>query len=144
MAKRKINGKDILLFIDPTGSTSYKTVVCLTSNSLNRTTGTESAASKCGPDIAPGDQTITVPFAGQIVYEAEATELASQSLHSLWQNSTTIGWKQSPATPKDGDVTYSGTGWISELVETFDATGRATFTGTISVIGNVTQTVTES
>lgn len=142
MAQRTVNGKDILLFIDPSGGTDYKTIVCLTDNSLTRTTGIESANSKCGPDSGPGDQTQSISFAGQIVYEAETGKIASHSMHSLWSSSTSISWKMSTATPVSGDVVYSGAGWISELTEGAPVNGRATFSGTISVTGTITQTVT--
>ena len=136
---RKINGKDILLFIDPAGATDYDTVVCLTSNGLNRSTATEDASSKCGPDVGPGSQTITIPFAGFVVVEPGTGRMSSPSMNDLWKNSTNIGWKIGPVTPTTGDVTYTGTGWISNLDETFDQNGRATYTGTIQVTGNITQ-----
>lgn len=142
MAQRNINGKDILLFIDPLGGTAYDTMVCLTSNGLVRNTAVETATSKCGVDSAPGEKTITIPFAGTIVFEPATGKTSSGDLHSLWEGDTTIGWQIGPATPVTGDVLYEGTGWISDLTETYDATGRATYTGTINVIGTVTQTVT--
>ena len=141
MAQRKVNGKDILLFIDPAGGTSYKTLICLTDNSLARSTGIESANSKCGPDSGPGDKTQSISFSGQVVYEA-TTDLQSSDLHALWSNSTDIGWKMGTATPATGDVVYSGNGWISELTESAPVNGRATFTGTISVTGDIVLTET--
>lgn len=142
MAQRKVNGKDVLLMIDPLGGTTYNTIVCLTSNSLQRTTGTESANSKCGPDSGPGEQNQTISFAGQIVYEPGSTKLSAHGLSDLWKNSTGITWKMGVASPVSGDVVQSGAGWISELSETYDVNGRATFTGTIVVTGDITETVT--
>ncbi len=142
MAKRKINGKDVLLFIDSTGAGStYDTVVCLTSTGINRTTGVESSASRCGVDSGPGDQTTTIPFAGFVVYEAETGEMANSDMNTLWKNSTEIAWKISTAAPVTGDVVQTGKGWISELNETYDQNGRASFTGTIQS-GDITTTVT--
>lgn len=140
MAQRKVNGKDILLFIDPAGGVDYKTLVCLTSNGLNRTTSIIDAASKCGPDSQAGPQTISVPFAGQIMVDPDADKASEGDLHDLWVNSTTIGWKIGPAVPVDGDVIYEGTGFISDLSSTQDMNG-ATFTGTIAVSGTPTMTI---
>jgi hypothetical protein len=140
MAQRKVIGKDILLFIDPAGGTEYKTLVCLTSNGLNRTTAITDAASKCGPDSQPGAQTISIPFTGQIMVDPETGKASEGDLHDLWANSTNIGWKIGPAVPVDGDIIYSGQGFISDLSSTQDMNG-ATFTGTIAVSGAVTKTI---
>lgn len=141
MAQRKVNGKDILLFIDPAGGVDYKTIVCLTSNSKKLATATLDAASKCGPDSQPGAQTISVDFTGQIVVMPDTGKVSEADLYNLWSNSTTIGWKMGPAAPVEGDVTYSGSGFISDLSDTYDMNG-ATFSGTIGVSGTPVQTIT--
>ena len=134
MAERKVNGKDILLFIDPAGGDAYSIVVCLTSNSKKLTTATLDAASKCGPDTRPGAQSVSVDFAGQVVVAPDAGRVSEGDLFDLWKNSTNIGWKQGPAAPVDGDVIYTGQGFISDLSDTYDMNG-ATFSGTIGVSG---------
>ena len=134
MAERKVNGKDILLFIDPAGGEDYKTVVCLTSNSKRLTTATLDAASKCGPDSRPGAQTVTVDFAGQVVVDPDTGRVSEADLYDLWKDTTNISWKISPAVPADGDVIYTGEGFLSDLSDTYDMNG-ATFTGTIGVSG---------
>jgi hypothetical protein len=141
MAERKVNGKDILLFIDPDGGTDYQTIVCLTSNSKKLTTAILDAASKCGPDSQPGAQTISVDFTGQVVVDPDAEKISEAGLYPLWSASTEIGWKIGPATPVEGDVSYTGQGFISDLSDTYDMNG-STFTGTIAVSGTPTQTIT--
>lgn len=141
MANRKVRGKDILLFIDPDGGTTYDTVVCLTSNSMNRTTATVDAASKCGPDSAPGEQSVSVEFQGQQVVENDTGKLSGANLHDLWQSAAQIGWKMGPASPITGDVIYEGKGFISDLGDTYDM-GSATFSGTLAVSGFPTKTIT--
>lgn len=140
MAQRKVIGKDILLFIDPAGATDYKTLVCLTSNSLKRTTSIIDAASKCGPDSQPGAQTISADFTGQVVVDPDTGKISEADLHDLWADSTTVGWKIAPAVPENGDVIYSGAGFISDLSDTFDMNG-ATFTGTLAVSGAITKVI---
>lgn len=139
MAQRKVNGKDILLFIDPAGGTDYKTLVCLTSNSINRTTSIIDSASKCGPDSQAGAQTVTVPFTGQVVVAPDTGKISEGDLEDLWNDSTQIGWKVGPVIPVYGDVIREGIGFISDLSDTYDMNG-ATFTGTIAVSGSVTKT----
>ena len=141
MADRKVNGKDVLLFIDPTGGTTYKTVVCLTSNSKKLATATLDAASKCGPDSQPGAQTVSVDFTGQVVVELSTGKVSEADLYTIWANSTKIGWKIGTAVPAEGDVIYTGTGFLSDLSDTYDMNG-ATFSGTIGVSGLPVQTIT--
>lgn len=140
MAERKVNGKDILLMIDPAGGEAYKTIVCLTCNSKKLTTAILDAASKCGPDSQAGAQTVLVDFTGQVVVDPDADRVSEGDLFPLWKNSTKIGWKIGPAVPTGGDVSYTGTGFISDLSDTYDMNG-ATFTGTIAVSGTPTQTI---
>lgn len=141
MAERKISGVDKLLFIDPAGGTDYSLVVCLTSQSLERTTNTIDAASKCGPDKLAGSQEITVNFEGQEVVSPDVNRVSEGDLHDLWADKTVIGWKYGVATPTDGDVSYVGTGFISDLSSDSGMDDPSTFTATIGVKGAITKIV---
>lgn len=140
MAERKVTAKSIFLFIDPTGGTDYKTLICLTSNSQKRVTSIIDAASFCGPDSQPGQQTVTVDFAGQRMLAPDEGHMADYELDDLWQTSQTIGWKLSPAIPVLGDVIYAGTGFISGKNDTNDMS-NTTFDGTLAVSGFPTKTI---
>jgi hypothetical protein len=140
MAQRIVSGKDILLMIDPAGGTNYDTIVCLTSNTIDRTTALVEAASKCGASSSPGAQTVNVTFSGQIVVDPDSGNIAQADLHDLWQSSDTIGWYMGPAVPVAGDVSYTGTGFIASLSDKYDMSG-ATFDGSIGVSGDVTKTI---
>jgi hypothetical protein len=142
--RREISGNDILLSIDPDGGTNYKLLVCLTSNSLERTTNVIDAASKCGPNKLPGVQDIKVPFTFYDVLDADAGEVSEDALHPLWANKTTISWKYGPAIPASGDVTYTGIGFIGSLNKADAQNSPSTITGTIEVKGTITQTITGS
>ena len=135
MADDKVDGKDILLFIDPTGGTNYSLIVCLDSNGLNRSSSTVDASSKCGPDQRAGAQTVVIPFSGQLVYNADTDHLSEGALNDLWADSTLIGWKVARATPVDGDEIYSGQGTITDLNATYDKNDVAKFDGSIGVSG---------
>lgn len=143
MAEHKINGTDVLLFVGLDGVT-YNTVVCLTSESVNRTTSVIDAKSKCGPDTLPGTQTNDIDFAGQVLADPDAGKTSTDELDDHWRNMTTIYWKVGKATPAIGDVTYSGTGFISDLKEDFAQDTVATFTGKISPYGLISKTTATS
>lgn len=142
--RRQIAGKDIILAIDPAAGTNYDLIVCLTSNSLERTTAVIDAGSKCGPELLPGIQSITMPFAFNDVFDTANGEISESALHPLWASSQTISWKFGPVTPVAGDVTYTGLGYISDLKTTAANNQQVQTTGTISVQGNITQTITAS
>ena len=134
MADRLVNGKDILFFIDPAGGTDYQLIVCLTSNSLNRATSVIDSASKCGPASTAGPTTVSIDLAGQVVVEPDTDHLAEADLNDLLFDDTVVGWKMGPAVPVTGDVSYSGTGFLSSLNATYDMNG-ATFSGTFQPSG---------
>lgn len=140
MAERKVTAKSIFLFIDLAGGVDYKTLICLTSNSQKRATSIIDAASFCGPDSQPGQQTITVDFAGQRMLDPTVDHIIDADLDEAWQDGRTIGWKLAPAVPVDGDIIYEGKGFISSKNDTNDMS-NTTFDGTIAVSGFPTKTV---
>lgn len=141
MAERKVNAKDILLFIDVAGGTNYQVVVCLTEQSFNLATEVIDSATKCGADKAPGNTEYTLDFQGQTLI-GEGTKVSAAVLFTLAQNSTTIGWKIGKAVPVTGDVSYEGQGFISKLDQSWPNTGKATFSASVGIEGVPTQTIT--
>jgi len=143
MAEHKINGTDVLLFIGLDGIT-YETVVCLTSESVTRTTNEIDAKSKCGPDKLPGTQDNQVTFEGQVMADPDSGRTSTDELDDHWREKTTIYWKVGKAVPTVGDVTYYGTGFISKLDEVFAQDAVATFSGAISPYGLISKTTATS
>lgn len=141
MAQRKVNGKDIFLFIDPAGGTDYSTIICLTTQSMKRATTIIDAASKCGPDSSPGAKTIGVDFSGHQMVSTDAGKISGADLHDLWVSSATVGWKMGPAVPQDGDPIYEGSGFVATLDDTYDLNNPATFSGSIGVYGTPSKTI---
>ena len=141
MAERKVNAKDILLFIDIAGGTSYEPVACLTEQSFNLATEVIDSATKCGADKAPGNTEYTLDFQGQTLI-GESTKVSAADLFTLAQNTTTISWKVGKAVPTAGDVVYTGSGFISKLDQSWPNTGKATFSASIGIEGVPTQTIT--
>ena len=142
MAERKVDGADVLLFIDTAGGTAYDTIVCLTSNSFNAALSEIDSKTKCGPDKAPGTASFEVSFEGQIVYSPDTDRLSAAALYTALTNKTAVGWKMGKASLVTGDVSYSGTAFISKLDQTFPEEGRATFSGSLGIYGTPTQTIT--
>jgi hypothetical protein len=142
--RRQISGIDILLQIDPLGGTNFDLIVCLTSNSLERTTTVINAASKCGPEKLPGVRSIQVPFAFNDVLDVNTGEISESDLHALWVNQTVFSFKYGKLTPAAGDVTYTGKGFLSDLKSSAAQNAAASTTGTIEVQGDVTQVKTGS
>jgi hypothetical protein len=138
MATHKLSGDDVILMISNDG-VSYDTMVCLTSNGITRATNEIDAKTKCGPDKLPGTQEITVNFEGQIVYDSGDVSL--EDLFTYWENKTTIYWKMGPASPQTGDITFSGSGFISALDDTYAMDSPGTFSGSIGVYGGMTMAV---
>lgn len=143
MAEHKINGTDVLLFIGLDGIT-YPTVVCLTSQTVSRTTNEIDAKSKCGPDKLPGTQDNGVTFEGQIMADPSGGRISVDDIDDYWRNKTTVYWKVGKAVPIIGDITYLGTGFISKLDDTYAQDAVATFSGAISPYGLIQKTTATS
>lgn len=147
MSEHKISGTDVLLFIDTSATppyTNYKTIVCLTTQSLTRTTTAIDAKSKCGPDTQPGTQANAITFEGQIIADPNGGTTSEDDLDDAWRNKTTVGFKMAKAVPIEGDVTYFGTGFISKLDDTFGLDAIATFQSEISIYGQISKTTATS
>ena len=143
MSEHKVAGGTMLLFIDPTGGTSYDTVVCLTSVGKSDSVNVVDASSACGPDKSPGTLEISYSFEGQHLQDPVTGKISGTSLRSLLRNKTTIGWKISPESPAIGDEIEEGTGYLSELSSTYAYDSVGTFSGTLQPYGTPTITVAD-
>lgn len=146
MAENEINGRDILIQIDPAGGTSYKTVVCLTSNTMTQSLTELDASSKCGNKWIPGKKfEATISGEGFLVDPdtGTPTNQGFSELYDLFENRTIIAIRFGVATPTTGDAVYTGDAFIQQLeavapddeLSTFSVTFRATeppFTQTIT------------
>lgn len=141
MAEHKVQGGNMLLFIDPNGGTDYDMVVCLTSVGVSMSVSTVDASSACGPDKSPGALEISYSFEGQHLQDPNIGSLSGTDLRILLNAEQTIGWKLSPETPVEGDEIQEGTGFISELSSTYAFDSVGTFTGTIMPYGTPTISV---
>lgn len=137
MAEREVTGNDIFLFIGTTAE-DLDTLVCLTTKSFNRTTETINSATQCGTSSGPGSKTADVSFEGVQMLDPDTNRISGYDLHDFWEESTKFYWKIAKAVPAEGDITYTGMGFLTSLSDTYGE-GNATFSGTISVSGNITK-----
>lgn len=135
MAEHKVQGGNMLLFIDPLGGTDYSTVVCLTSVGTSDSVSVVDASSACGPDKSPGTLEISYSFEGQHLQDPTGGQISGTDLRILLRSEATIGWMISPEVPEIGDEIQSGTGYLSELSSTYAFDSVGTFTGTIQPYG---------
>ena len=143
MSEHKVNGGDMLLFIDPLGGTNYDTVVCLTSVGIRDSVQPVDASSACGPDKSPGAVDMSISFEGQHLQDPNTGDISGTDLRILLRAEQTIGWKLSPLNPVAGDEIQEGTGYLSELSSTYSYSDVAVFSGTIQPYGLPT-TITQS
>lgn len=143
MAEHKLSGNDVLLFVGTDGN-NYNTVVCLTSNAITRATNEIDANTKCGPDKLAGVKSNGLTFEGQSMFDPSSNRVSVDDLDDYWRNTTTVYWKMGKAIPAVGDVTYSGTGFISQLDETFAQDTPSTFSGAIGIYGTIAKTTATS
>lgn len=136
MAEHKVTARSVLLYIDPAGGTDYDTVVCLTEITRADTRGTVEANSMCGPDKSLGPLEIGErTFTGFHLADPDSGKISGASLRTLLYAGTTVGYKIGPITPTEGDETETGTAFLSNLSDTYNADSDATFSGALQPYG---------
>ena len=138
MANTKTKSNEVLLFIDPAGSTAYKLIVCLEENSYKIASKEIDANSKCGPDISIGTIDTTLSLSGQVVKDPGTTEVNDFDLETVLRAATKVGWKFGKATPTTGDVVRSGTGYFVSLEVTAALDNVVKFSAELKASGTVT------
>ena len=117
MAETKVSGRDYILLADIDGDSTYKPVACLTSNSITSTLGTIDATSKCGDSYTPSPSfNQTIECEGFAIDETGTPAKDSyQQLYTAHAAKTQFAIKMGKASPSAGDITYSGTVFISNF-----------------------------
>lgn len=143
MAEDKKNGQEYILEIDPAGGTAYDTVVCLKSFDFNSEDAEIDASSFCGTEILPGTTTETIEFEGIQLFDPATGKVSGADLYATKKLKTKIGWRIKPVvTAITGDVTKVGTGYLTNISESYGLDEPITFSATIKVVGTATQTIT--
>ena len=146
MPNNEVNGRDIIITIDPTGGSSYKNVVCLTSNTITNSLTVLDASSKCGNKSIPGAKyEASISGEGFLIDPdtGSPTDQGYAQLYALFSQKAVVSIKFGKASPTAGDVTYGGTAYISELELVAADDELATFSVTFTCAAPpFTQTVT--
>jgi len=142
MAERKITANSYLLSIDGTGGTTYDNIVCLLNHSFSGTTETNDSSTFCGPDSSPGTVSSSIALTAVTMLVADTGHTSAPDIFTLWQDKTVFSWEIGPATPVSGDMVKTGMGYFSAYGESYDEGQFGQFSGTITVSGEVTQTIT--
>jgi hypothetical protein len=137
MAITPIEGKRYVILIDTanTGS-SYDLVVCLTSNSFERSANVIDASSKCGTAKLNGVKERTIQLEGNVQKAPDAGQITEGDLNDIFENDTKVAWLFGPENPEAGEVYYTGVDAIvSNLTLTAPQDGALTFSGTMQLNG---------
>jgi hypothetical protein len=135
MPETKVSARDYILLADIDGNATFKPVACLTSNSLTSTVNTIDATSKCGDEFQPGPSfTQSFECEGFAIDETGTPAKDSyQQLYAAHAARTVFAMKMGKATPTSGDITYSGSVWISNFDVNADDKDDVKFTATFVV-----------
>jgi len=117
MAETKVSARDYILLADIDNDGTFKPVACLTSNSLTSTVNTIDATSKCGDQFQPGPA-FNQSFRGEgfaIDETGTPAKDSYQQLYAAHAAKTVFAMKMGKASPTSGDITYSGTVFISNF-----------------------------
>ena len=135
MAETKVSGRDYILLADIDGDATFKPVACLTTNSFTSTNDTIDATSKCGNSYTPSPIfSQSFDCEGFAIDETGTPSKDSyQQLYAAHAAKTQFSMKMGKASPAAGDITYSGSVFISEFTVTADDADDVKFTATFVV-----------
>jgi predicted secreted protein len=137
MANNPTNGKRYVFGIDLTNTgASYDTVVCLTSNTFERSASVIDASSKCGTAKLNGVKDRTITLEGNVIFNPDANNVSEGVLNDAFENDTPFAWFFGPEAPLAGEDTYTGVdALISALTMTAGNDAALSFSGTVQLNG---------
>jgi hypothetical protein len=145
MAETKVSARDYILLADIDNDGTFKPVACLTSNSLTSTLNVIDATSKCGDQFQAGPSFNQSFRAEGFAIDETGTPAKDsyQQLYTAHAARTTFAMKMGKATPVAGDITYSGSVFISAFDVNAADKDDVKFTATFTVaLPPLTQTET--
>lgn len=133
MAERFVEAASIFVTIALTGQ-SQAQVYCLVSVTRNYTTNITDAASICNPAAkTPGTQDFTIDMTLQRVWDVDSGHYSELFLHNAMMNKDIVDFTIGPASPVTGDLVETGTGYITSMTKTDNATDRGNMDITITL-----------
>jgi len=143
MAEHKVTPGSVYLYISPTNDGNYDTVVCGETLTKDDSVAQIDASSQCGPDISPGELSLSRTFEGQHLQDPDTGKISGTSLRLLMYAKTLVGYKIATDPPQEGDELETGEGYITALSSSYSFTDKSTFSMTLNPSGTPTIT-TES
>jgi hypothetical protein len=131
--------------IDVTGLSSYKTLVCLRTSSVNTTVDSTTEQTNCGPLTSVADATMTLDFDAVCEVSPSGQQISYEDLITVMKLKTAVSVRvQSPAfTGSSAGAVYyhQFLGYITSLTWNQATTEFINFSGTITSTGDVDVTV---
>jgi hypothetical protein len=131
--------------IDVTGASSYKTLVCLASSSVNTTLDTASDQTNCGTLTSVGEPAVSVDFDAVCETAPTVSQISYEDLLAASINKTLISIRvQNPTVTgaSVGTVYYHAfSGYVTSLTLTQATADFIKFSGSISSTGTIDITV---
>ena len=131
--------------IDVSGGSSYKTLVCLASSSVNTTLDTASDQTNCGTLTSVGEPSISVDFDAVCETAPTVSQISYEDLLAASINKTLISIRvQNPTVTgaSVGTVYYHAfSGYVTSLTLTQATADFIKFSGSISSTGTIDITV---
>ena len=131
--------------IDVTGLTSYKTLVCLRTSSVNTTVDSTTEQTNCGPLTSVANATMTLDFDAICEVSPSGEQISYEDLITVMKLKTAVNVRvQSPAfTGSSAGAVYyhQFLGYITSLTWNQATTEFINFSGTITSTGDVDVTV---
>ena len=145
MSQHKVLPGSVYLYISPLNDGDYDTVVCGENLTKDDSVGEVDASSQCGPDISPGELTLSRTFEGQHEQDPDTGRISGTDLRILMYAKTLVGYKiaVTPDKAQAGDEIETGEGYITALSSSYAFNDKSTFSMTLKPSGTPTIT-TES
>ena len=144
MADIAIKGLNVILFIHD--GTDYLPIGCLTSNSTNESVETNTGTvTKCNPNPAPvlGAYSYTKSFDAEAIEDVStklSVEAAQKLMRSKAKAKESVYWKEVITYADESTKETFGEAFLTELPSEAPADGMVTFSGTLSGIGEISET----
>lgn len=141
MANTHFDGKEVDLELDVslTDTPDWKLVACLTESDLDTSRETIDANTKCGNATLAGTATITANFTGFAIKDPDVTQVSMQTLADINFNGNGSNKHWRYISTEDAGATYyrEFDGSLTSYNESTNNAEAVTFSGTLSVVGNV-------
>jgi len=141
MANTHFDGKEVDLELDVslTATPDWKLVACLTESDLDTSRETIDANTKCGNATLAGTATITANFTGFAIKDADVTQVSMQDLAviNFQGNGDVRHWRYINNEDAGSSYYREFNASLTSYNESTNNAEAATFSGTLSVVGDV-------